>query len=225
MNLGNGSFTDVTPMYGLAADTTPYVGWGLSLADFDSDGWPDCFVSNGHVDDNRLELGQSSAYAEPALLHRNVATRTGQGRRFQLSTKDVGPYFAGKHVGRGAAFGDVDNDGDVDIALNHKDGPAGLLRNDTPRGKNHWTRLELVGTKSNRDAVGAKVRIEAGGRTIDRQRKGGCSVFSAHDPRLTVGLGEATEITKLTIDWPSGARTTRDHLPTDQAIRIVEDQL
>ena len=224
MNVGGGSFTDVTPMYGLAADTTPYVGWGLSLADFDSDGWPDCFVANGHVDNNRDQIGQSSAYAEPPLLHRNVPTRTGQGRRFQLATRDVGPYFATRHVARGAAFGDFDNDGDVDMAINHKDGPAALLRNDTPPGPNHWTRLELVGTRSNRDAVGAIVHIEAGDRTLVRQRKGGCSVFSANDPRLTIGLGPAAEIAKLTIDWPSGAQTVREHLPVDQAHRIVEGE-
>ena len=224
LNLGHASFTDVTSMYGLAADTTPYVGWGLSLSDFDADGWPDCFVANGHVDNNRNLLGQPSTYAEPPLLHHNVPARTGQGRRFQLATRDVGPYFDSKHVARGAAFGDFDNDGDIDIAVNHKDGPGALLRNDTPMGVNRWTRLELVGTKSNRDAVGAKVQIEVGGRTIHRQRKGGCSVLSSNDPRLTVGLGDAAEITKLTIDWPSGAKTTREHLPTNQPVRIVEGE-
>ncbi len=223
-NIGPKSFMDVTPMVGLAADTTPYVGWGVALADFDSDGWPDCFVANGHVDNNREQLGQGSSYAEPSLLHRNVPTRTNQGRRFQLATRDVGPYFATRHVARGAAFGDYDNDGDIDIAINHKDGPAALLRNDTPRGDNHWVRLELVGTKSNRDAVGARVHVEAGGRTIERQRKGGYSVFSANDPRLTIGLGPASEITKLTIDWPSGTTTIREHVATNQAIRIVEGE-
>ena len=223
-NLGKASFMDVTPMVGLAADTTPYVGWGLALADFDSDGWPDCFVANGHVDNNREQLGQGTSYAEPSLLHHNVPTRNNQGRRFRLATRDVGPYFDTKHVARGAAFGDYDNDGDVDIAVNHKDGPAALLRNDTPRGDNHWVRLELVGTKSNRDAVGARVHVQVRDRTIERQRKGGGSVFSANDPRLTIGLGNISEITKLTIDWPSGATTTREHLPTDQAFRIVEGE-
>ena len=223
-NLGKASFMDVTPMVGLAADTTPYVGWGLALADFDSDGWPDCFVANGHVDNNREQLGQGTSYAEPSLLHHNVPTRTNQGRRFQLATRDVGPYFDIRHVARGAAFGDFDNDGDIDIAVNHKDGPAALLRNDTPRGDNHWVRLELVGAKSNRDAVGARVHVQVKDRTIERQRKGGCSVFSANDPRLTIGLGNVPEIIKLTIDWPSGATTTREHLPTDQGIRIVEGE-
>jgi hypothetical protein len=223
LNVGQGAFMDVTPLFGLGADTTPFVGWGLGLVDFDGDGWPDCFVANGHVDDNRKLAGQNSEYAEPALLHRNVPTKNGKGRTFKLATRGVGPYFDSKHVARGAAFGDFDNDGDIDIVVNHKDGPAALLRNDTPGG-NHWIRLELVGTKSNRDAVGAKVDLELEGRTIHRQRKGGASVFSANDPRLTVGLGNATEIKKLTITWPSGTVTTREHVSTNQAIKIVEGQ-
>jgi enediyne biosynthesis protein E4 len=224
LNLGKGAFADVTPMYGLAADTTPYVGWGISFSDFDGDGWPDCFVTNGHVDDNRKEAGQTTEYAEPPLLHRNVPLKNGKGRRFTLSTRDVGPYFASNHVGRGAAFGDFDDDGDVDIAINHKDGPAALLRNDTPPGDNRWLRLQLVGTKSNRDAVGAKVIVDLGDRKITRQRKGGCSVLSANDPRLTIGLGNAPEVKKLTIQWPSGTVTTRENIKTNQALRIVEGE-
>ena len=223
LNLGQGSFTDVTPMYGLAADTAPYVGWGLSLSDFDNDGWPDCFVANGHVDDNRTQVGQAAEYAEPSLLHHNVPTKNGKGRRFTLATRDVGPYFDSKHVARGAAFGDFDDDGDVDIVVNHKDGAPALLRNDTPTD-NRWVRLQLVGTRSNRDAVGARVEVEVEGRTIYRQRKGGCSVFSANDPRLTIGLGKAPEVKKLTIRWPSGAITTRENLKTNQAVRIVEGE-
>jgi len=224
LNLGGAQFMDVTPMYGLAADTMPYVGWGLGLVDFDNDGWPDCFVANGHVDDNRRQAGQDNEYEEPPLLHRNVAGKNGQGRRFQLSTRGAGPYIEGKHVARGAAFGDYDDDGDIDIAINHKDGPAALLRNDTPAAGNRWLRLTLVGTKSNRDAVGAKVEVEVEGRTIYRQRKGGTSVFSANDPRLTIGLGPALEVKKLTVRWPSGAVTTREHLPTNQGLRIVEGE-
>ena len=224
LNLGKGAFADVTPMYGLAADTTPFVGWGIALADFDNDGWPDCFVSNGHVDDNRKQAGQSTEYAEPPLLHRNVPRKNAKGRRFALSTRDVGPYFASNHVGRGAAFADFDDDGDLDIAVNHKDGPAGLLRNDTPPSDNRWLRLQLVGTKSNRDAVGAKVVVELADRKITRQRKGGCSVFSANDPRLTIGLGNTPQIPKLTIQWPSGAVTTRENVPTNQALKVVEGE-
>ena len=160
-------FEDRTPTSGMANDSMPWVGWGCALADFDNDGWPDCFVANGHVDDNLELLGQNSPYAQPPLLHRNL-----EGRRFRLATRDAGPYFDADHVGRGAAFGDLDDDGDIDIVVNHKDGAPALLRNDTETA-NHWIRLSLVGTVSNRDAVGARVEVELDGRTIVRQRKGG----------------------------------------------------
>ncbi len=125
-NLGKGNFMDATPFFGLAADTMPWVGWGTALADFDNDGWPDNFVANGHVDDNRRQLGQPIDYEEPPLLFVNV-----KGKRFRLATRDAGPYFDTKHVGRGAAFGDLDNDGDIDIVVNHKDAAPAVLRNDT----------------------------------------------------------------------------------------------
>jgi len=215
-NLGKGSFMDITPYFGLSSDTMPWVGWGAALADFDNDGWPDHFVSNGHVDDNRRELGQNVEYPEPALLFANS-----QGKRFRLATLQAGPYFDEKHVGRGAAFGDFDDDGDVDIVLNNKDEPAALLRNDT-KNNNHWIRLNLQGTRSNRDAVGAQVEVVAGNLTLTRQRKGGCSMESSNDPRLLIGVGPAEEVSKLTIRWPSGAVTTKEHLKVGQAYHIIE---
>src|SRR5262249_1865261 len=147
-------FQDQTPFFGLNADSMPWVGWGCALADFDHDGWPDAFVANGHVDDNRRELGQPVDYAEPPLLHRNI-----ERRRFRLATRDFGPSSGTTHVARGVAFGDLDDDGRLDIVVNHKDGPPAVLMNRTPLGKNKWIRLQLVGTKSNRDAVGAKIEV------------------------------------------------------------------
>src|SRR5262249_20077902 len=109
MNLGGGLFADRTIESGMATDSTPWVGWGCALADFDNDGWLDCFVANGHVDDNLERLGRRSPYAQPPLLHHNR-----DGRRFRLATRDAGAYFDTDHVGRGAAFGDLDDDGDID---------------------------------------------------------------------------------------------------------------
>jgi hypothetical protein len=215
-NRGVGLFEDQSPSSGMAGDSLPWVGWGCALADFDNDGWPDCFVSNGHVDDNLALLGQNSAYAHPPLLHRNMA-----GSRFRLATRDVGPYFDSDHVGRGAAFGDFDNDGDLDIVVNHKDAAPALLRNDT-KTANHWIRLSLVGTVSNRDAVGALVTVELKSRTLVRQRKGGASLESSHDPRLLIGLGAETEARKVSIRWPRGGVTTAEQLAADKSYRVVE---
>lgn len=217
---GKGTFMDVTPFFGLASDTMPWVGWGTALADFDNDGWVDNFVTNGQVDDNRRALGQRIDYEEPPGLFANL-----KGKRFRLATRDAGPYFDAKHVGRGAAFGDIDNDGDIDIVVNHKDSAAALLRNDT-KSDNHWIRLELRGTKSNRDAIGSQVEVVVKGREkpILRQRKGGCSMESANDPRLLIGVGKADVIEKLTIRWPSGAVTTQTNVKTNQAYPIVEPE-
>ncbi len=215
-NLGKGLFADTTPYFGLASDTMPFVGWGCALADFDNDGWPDNFVTNGHVDNNLRELERLVDYGQPPLLFSNQ-----EGKRFRLATRDVGPYFDTAHVGRGAAFGDLDDDGDIDIVVNHKDGAPALLRNDT-RNENGWIRLDLQGTRSNRDAVGARVEAVVGDRTIHRQRKGGYSLQSSNDPRLLIGVGKADEVTRLTVRWPSGAVSTLEHLKAGQTHKVIE---
>lgn len=215
-NLGEGRFVDSTTSLGLATDSMPWVGWGIGLVDLDNDGWPDEFVANGHVDDNSRLLARLVDEEQPVLWYANLA-----GRRFRLATRDAGAYFQSQHVGRGAAFGDIDDDGDIDIVVNHRGGPPAILRNDS-RTSNHWIRFELQGTRSNRDAIGARVEVEVSGRTIYRQRKGGVSIQSANDPRVLIGIGPADQVDRLTVRWPSGAVTTREHLRAGQTYRIIE---
>ena len=215
-NLGRGLFLDVTTLKGLAADSIPWIGWGCALADFDNDGWPDCFVANGGLDDNAHLLNSPIPYAQPPLLYRN-----GGGQKFRLVNRGAGTYFAGRHVAHGVAVGDLDDDGDLDLVVSHKDGPPALLRNDTP-SDNRWIRLKLVGTRSNRDAIGARVEVIAGGRAIHRQRKGGSSLMSSHDPRLLIGVGPAKAVSQVMVSWPSGAVSVLPDLATNRTYTIVE---
>jgi len=204
-------FDDMSSLSGLSKNTVPWIGWGCALADFDNDGWPDFFLTNGHLDSNRNQISPRLLYEEPPLLFRNVASAVGSDRAgprgFELSTRDVGPYFTTKHVGRGAAFGDLDNDGDIDIVVNHMDAPPAILRNDTP-GVNSWIRLNLVGTRSNRNAIGTRVELEIAGRRITRQCKSGSSMQSTNDPRLLIGVGTVESIDRVTVHWPSGLVST-----------------
>ncbi len=216
INLGGGRFEEQTRSRGMMHDSLLWVGWGCALADFDNDGWPDCFVTNGHVDDNLHLFDLKNPFAQPALLHRNRA-----GSRFELATRDAGDYFDSDHVGRGVAYGDLDNDGDIDLVVNHKDGPPAVLRNDT-ESKHRWIRLRLLGTRSNRDAVGARVAVEVGPRTIHRQRKGGSSYASAHDPRLLVGLGDAPGAQQVTVRWPSGRVERYRDIPAGADVLLME---
>ena len=191
---------------------------GMRLADFDSDGWLDCFVTTGHVDDNLHRMSRFfHQYAQPPLLHRNQS-----GKGFKLATRMAGDYFDEDHVGRGVAQGDLDNDGDIDLIINHKDAPPAFLRNDTA-SKNHWIRLELEGSRSNRDGVGARVEVRAGNRTMVRRRKGGGSYASAGDPRLLIGLGEATWAA-VTIRWPSGQMDQFNDLAAETSWRLREGE-
>ncbi len=232
-NMNNNGFYDITTFVGLATDSMPMVGWGCSLSDFDNDSWPDCFVTNGHVDSNRVGV----PYEQKPLIWANVPVsgkdyvvkNTGAGaaerkkRKFRIATRDVGSYFDQGHVGRGAAFGDIDNDGDVDIVINHKDSAPSILRNDTPAGKNQWIRFDLKGKKSNSDAVGARVEIELNpDRVVSRQVKGGGSMLCANDRRLVIGLGEKSPLVKARIFWPSGIISDHAGLDVNKIHAITE---
>jgi hypothetical protein len=160
------------------------------------------------------QLGRDGEYAQRAKIWRNV----GRGR-FKL-VAHVGPFFAVGHAGRGAAFGDLDNDGDIDVVINRMDGrPAVLLNESQPA---HWIRLELVGTRSNRSAIGTAVEVHVGGRVLHRQVKGGGSYASANDPRLLVGLGGAERVERVEILWPSARSTTLTDPALERTHRVVE---
>lgn len=220
-NLGEGRFEDRAPRYGVNMDSMPWVGWGCFLTDFDNDGWPDCFVTNGHTDDNYHLLGRTDEpFEQPPLLHRNVPSK--KGRRMENVAATAGPYFTSRHVGRGAAEGDLNDDGRIDLVVNHLDARPAVLLNETD-SKNGWVRLKLRGTKTNRDAIGAKVEVTAGGRTIYRQKKGGTSLASSHDPRLLVGIGPEAEAEKIVVKWPSGAPdSVLEHVKAGTTAEVIE---
>jgi hypothetical protein len=213
-NIDGRNFQDISSLAGVVKDSMPDVGWGCALADLDSDGWPDILTVNGHVDDNLDQLGMNATQAEPSKVWRNQGDS-----RFRL-VRDPGPFFATGHVARGAAFGDLDNDGDIDVVISLMDQRPTILWNESP--SRPWIRLELISQWSNRPAIGAVVAVQAGGRVIHRQLKGGGSYISANDPRLLVGLGSATSVDRVEIHWPCGARTTFDHPALGRTHRVEE---
>jgi hypothetical protein len=219
-NLGGGRFVDRTGGSGLGPPTFHPLGWGCCMVDLDLDGALDLAVVNGHVAVNVDEDGDpNNTLRQKALLFRN----DGVGR-FRDVSAGAGPYFRERHVGRGLAAADFDDDGRPDLAVGNSGGPAVLLRNvtETPH---HWLRLTLEGTKSNRDAVGAKVTVRLpDGRALVRHRKGGGSYASASDPRLLVGVGAATTVPAVEVRWPSGAVQTFGPLAADRAYTLVEGE-
>ncbi len=215
-NLKDGSFEDDTYQAKLGFATFHLSGFGVRFMDFDNDGARDVLMVNGHILDNISLIHGDVRYAEPKLMYRN----TGRGVFENVSAK-MGPDFVAPRVSRGAAVADFDNDGDLDILVsNNGQGPQ-LLRNDGGN-KNHWLEILLVGTKSNRDGVGARVKLVAGDSVLFDQRKGGMSYQSAQDPRLHFGLGQHETVDSIEIQWPSGAVTKLTNLQSDQILTVKE---
>jgi enediyne biosynthesis protein E4 len=217
-NMGGQVFDDATLRSKISYATFHMSGFGTRFMDFDNDGWRDIFMSDGHILDNIERYKAEVRYAEPKLMFRN----TGRGI-FENVSERLGADFQRPRVSRGTAIGDFDNDGDLDVLVNNSGEPAQLLRNDGGNA-NHWLEIFLIGTRSNRDGVGARVKLTAGDLTLYDQRKGGMSYQSAQDPRLHFGLGGHASVDALEIIWPSGAVTKLAGIKSDQIISVKEGE-
>jgi hypothetical protein len=216
-NDGEASFTDVSFAAGLASVTIPFLGWGTGFLDFDNDGLLDIFAANGHVYPGVDQQDWGTTWAQRPLLFRNV-----KGTKFEEVPPATGSGLAMPVSARGAAFGDLFNDGKIDVVLNVIDGTPLLLRN-VVKNSNHWLELQLVGgQKSPRDAIGAKVFVTAGGVRRRGDVFSGGSYASSSDLRLHFGLGSAAKIDKVEIHWPSGAKEEVRVPSVDRIFKFVE---
>ena len=212
-NAQNGFFNEVSFTKSIGERSLPYLAWGVDFIDFNNDGWLDLFVANGHLDGNIAEIDPIGTYAQP-----NQLFLSNRGLNFS-EVADAG--IAVQKVSRGSAFGDIDNDGDVDIVVsNLKDGPT-LLRNDSDK-ISRWLSVKLVGTHCNRDAIGARVTVVSGNLTQIREVKSGSGYLSQNDLRLHFGLGDATRVDKLTVRWLCGKLQTLQGVETNQVLVISE---
>ncbi len=246
-NEGNGLFSDVSSLSGIKRASYPYVHWGVHFLDYDNDAWPDLLMVNGHVLDNAELVG--STHAQPALLFRNQ--RDG---KFLEVTREAGTDLSVPRVSRGAAFGDYDEDGDVDVFINNNNGPATLLKNEGGN-QGHWIEVKLVGGMggqgsgvrgqekqdrgrggpdprspvpdprlSNRDGIGVRVWVWAGGRGQAQEVRSGSSYLSQNDFRLHFGLGPATKVDSVAVRWPGGMVDRLPGMAADRQVVVREGE-
>jgi uncharacterized membrane protein len=218
-NNHNETFDDQADATAIGAATRLMSGWGLKFFDYDNDGNLDLFLANGNPDDLIETIQKDVTYREPLMLFHN------DGKALHNVSAESGPIFARNLSARGLAIGDFDNDGAVDVLVSVNDAAPLLLRN-TAAKDNHWLGIKLVGKKSNRDAIGARVTYHAGDLKRSRTKVGGGSYLSSHDPRLVLGLGKRTKIDWLEVKWPepSGATEKLTALPIDKYITIIEGE-
>ena len=217
-NLGDGNFVVVTHEVGLGASSMPYLGWGTAFVDFDNDGLLDLFVANGHVYPQVDRLGQGSTFLQRNQLYRNLG-----GWHFQEIKGEMGEALGVERSSRATAFADYDNDGDLDILITNLDDRPTLLRNQGGN-ENHWLKLQLVGTRSNRDAIGARISVEVGEVTQIAEVRSGASYLSHNDSRVHFGLGENTTVSQLEVRWPSGLVEVFEDVQADQILLIREGE-
>src|SRR5579859_5111395 len=214
-NNGDGTFDDVTYRAGLGLNTQ-YLGWGAMFLDFDNDGWPDLLLVNGHVYPEVDSQHLGSAFQEPRILYHN----SGDGKFTDVSATS-GPGITRPLSSRGLAIGDLWNDGQISAVVSNMNAPPSLLVNEV-RTANHWVAFRTIGTKSNRDGIGARIRMKAGARIFIDEVRSGSSFISNNDMRVHFGLGAATKIDWVEVRWPSGLLEKFDN-PSVDAIRTIKE--
>ncbi len=217
-NQGAMGFNDRAPAAGLTRTEDQLVAWGAGFADFDNDGWPGIFVANGNVSSMVDKLPHDLKYREPIHLYRNQADGT-----FTEIASAAGLNDGALHSRRGTAFGDIDNDGNVDVVVYNVGGPPSLFLNET-KNSNHRALFRLVGKKSNRTAIGARVTVTAGTLVQIDEVRGGGSYLSSNDQRLHFGLGTVATMKQVTIEWPSGLIEKLANVPADKIYTAVEGE-
>jgi hypothetical protein len=213
-NDGKGNFDDVTRSSRIGVETR-YVCWGAGIVDLDNDGYPDLFMVTGNVYPEVERTLPQYPYRTPRAVFRNLGNRS-----FEELVDAAGPGVAATHSSRGCAFGDFDNDGDVDILIVNMNEPPSLLRNDV-RGKHNWIKVQLEGVKSNRSAIGARVIARYGGKSQAQCALSQSSYYSCNDPRLHFGLGSYSFV-DLEVHWPSGASESFKHIAANQLVTLKE---
>ena len=214
-NNGDGTFQDASVQAGLGINTK-YLGFGAGFFDFDNDGWKDIFLANGHVYSQLAGRKFYIAYEQPKVLYRNL-----HNGRFQDVSSQSGSGIVAPHVSRGCAFGDLDNDGYIDIVINNLDASPSLLRNDGA-ARNNALIVKCIGTRSNRSAIGARVKVSAGKRTQIDEVMSGSSYYSQNDLRLHFGLASAVKADVVEVLWPSGLKERFADVPANHIIVITE---
>ena len=214
------NFSDEAITEGVGPDSRRFLKFGLFFFDYDLDGRLDLLTANGHLEQEISKIQASQTYAQPAQLFWNAGGQNG-GCFVAVPPDKAGADLFKPIVGRGSAFADIDGDGDLDVVLTQIGGPPLLLRNDQDL-HHHWIRLKLVGTKSNRDAIGAWIKVRVGGRALMRQVMPTRSYLSQSELPVTIGLGDATRPDAVEILWPSGTRQTVENVLVDQPMTVTE---
>ena len=219
-NEGKGLFVDEAPRSEVGRNSLLTLGFGCFFFDYDLDGWPDILIANGHIDGDIQRVQPNVKYAMPPHIFRNL----GKGN-FQEVTKSLGAGFATPRVGRGAAYGDINNDGRLDLLLSTNGGPVYLFENDftgNPAAANKSLRIKLIGTKSNRDGIGTVVKLTAGGESQSEMLRSGSSYLSASELVLTFGLAMHEQADSIEIRWPSGQVDKLANVAAGQTITVTE---